>query len=67
MWIELREWIGVRNEVMRGWIRELRVISQRNEQIRLRNELIRLRNGKGKLTMRGEDRLREGDGLERLA
>ena len=28
---------------------------------------IRLRNGKGKLTVRGEDRLREGEDLERLA
>ena len=45
---------------MRGWIGEMRVIGQRNEQIRLRN-------GKGKLTVRGEDRLCEGDGLERLA
>ena len=28
---------------------------------------IGLRNGKGKLTVRGEDRLREGEDLERLA
>ena len=64
MWIglrnELREWIGVRNEVMRGWIGEMSGIGLRNEQIRLRN-------GKGKLTVCGEDRPCEGDGLDHLA
>ena len=28
-------WVGVRNEVMWGWIEEMRVIIQRNERIRL--------------------------------
>ena len=52
---------------MRGWIGEMRVIGQRNFGDRTRNERIRLRNGKGKLTVRGEDRLHKGDGIERLA
>ena len=42
-------------------------IGLRNEQIGLRNERIELRNGEGKLTVHGEDRLREENGLERLA
>ena len=62
VWIELRnelrEWIRVRNKVMRGWIGEMRVIGQRNEWIELRNEWIRVRNGKGKLIMR-QVRVRE--------
>ena len=36
-------------------------IGLRNEQIGLRNERIELRNGEGKLTVHGEDRLREGE------
>ena len=56
-------WIGIRNEVMRGWIK-LRNFGDRTEKWAM---WIGLRNGKGKLTVCGEDGLREGDDLKRLA
>ena len=55
-------WIGLRNELMRGWIK-LRNFGDWTEKWAM---WIGLRNGKGKLTVRGEDRLREGEDLKRL-
>ena len=51
-------WVEVRIEVMRGWIREMRLsarngkrVDRRNEGGSEKNERIRVRNGKRKLTV----------------
>ena len=51
-------WVGVRTEVMRGWIGEMRLsarngkrVDRRNEGGSEKNERIGVRNGKRKLTV----------------
>ena len=51
-------WVGVRTEVMRGWIGEMRLsarngkrVDRRNEGGSEKNEWIRVRNGKRKLNL----------------
>ena len=71
VWIEA-VWIGLRNELreMKWWeggSKKWGWSAREMSGIGLRNERIELRNGEGKLTVHGEDRLCEGEDLERLS